>query len=50
MTTLHLCLYRPKRLRDYLARTLEPLRIVFRLKCWLLGFLNFGVDKVPRHR
>ena len=50
MTTLHLYLYRPKQLRDYLATKLEPLKIVFRLKCWLLGFHNFGVAEVPRHR
>jgi hypothetical protein len=50
MTTLHLYLYRPKQLRDYLATKPEPLKIVFRLKCWLLGFHNFGVDEVPRHR
>jgi hypothetical protein len=34
-------LYRPKQLRDYLVRTLEPLNI---------GFHDFGVDEVPRHR
>jgi hypothetical protein len=38
-------LYRPKQLRDYLATRLEPLKIVFRLKCWLLGFHNFGVGR-----
>jgi hypothetical protein len=50
MTILHLYLYRPKQLRDYLATKLEPLKIVFRLKCCLLGFHNFGVDEVPGHR
>jgi hypothetical protein len=50
MTTLYHYLYRPKQLRDHLARALEPLRIVFRLKCWLLGFHNFGVDEDLRQR